>query len=277
MGVWDSPSRLTRRPDGWDAGGASRRDRTVQVVGADRIRFGSGASSQASYLGHVGADAWFAESISEAPDAVPSREARLSETEQELVARGIALTQWHRGARHCEQCGAETVPEHRGASRRCPACGAQSFPRTDPAVIVAVLDPDDRLLLAHQPSWPRGRVSVLAGFVEAGESAEQACHREIYEEAGVRLRGLRFFATQPWPYPRSLMLAFFASAADDQVCADGVELSWARFFSREEANQAIAGGQILLPNPVSVAHRMISGWLSGVITVDSVRSGQQPQ
>lgn len=277
MGVWDSPSRLTRRPDGWEAAEAPRQGRIVQVAGADRIRFGSGASEQASYLGHVGAEAWFAESVPEAVDAVPSREASLTETEQELVARGLALTHWHLQARHCEGCGAPTAPERLGASRRCPACGAQSFPRTDPAVIVAVLDDSDRLLLAHQPSWPPGRVSVLAGFVEAGESAEQACYREIYEEAGVRLRELRFFATQPWPYPRSLMLAFFASADGSRVRADGLELSWARFFSRQEAADAIAAGRIVLPNPVSVAHRMIQAWLSAAVSVDSVRGQAQPQ
>lgn len=272
MGTWDEPSRLIRREPDKDGGG-----HTVEVRAPDQIRFVAKVSAQGHYLGHLDGQPWFAEAVTELSEPIPSREADLSDPQRELAARALALTQWHTDAQFCERCGCRTEPADNGAFRTCPGCRSQFFPRTDPAVIVAVLDDQDRLLLAHQPSWTPGRISVLAGFVEAGESAEQACHREVSEEAGVSLSCLSFFATQPWPYPRSLMLAFFARSPDSILRVDGRELAWARFYSRTELMTEIDTGSVSLPGAVSVAHRMITAWLTGEMTVAQMRDSGSDQ
>lgn len=199
-------------------------------------------------------------------DAVSGRSARLLDLDPvsaELVMMAVALIEWHGSAPLCQRCGAETECVGGGAWRTCSQCGAQVFPRQDPAIIVAVTDPDDRLLLAHAAPWPEGRVSVLAGFVEAGESAEQACHREIAEEVGARLSSLTYAGSQPWPFPRSLMLGFHARAVNGQVDVDGVEIGWARYFTRAELADALATGEVTLPGPASIASALIDTWRSG--------------
>ncbi|WP_232547696.1 NAD(+) diphosphatase [Propioniciclava soli] len=187
----------------------------------------------------------------------------LDETLTDVAVTGVALVNWHRVAPYCGQCGALTEVHDGGHLRWCPTCERQRFPRTDPAVIVAVLDPDDRLLLAHQNVWEATRVSILAGFVEAGESLEQAVHREIAEEAGLRLTALRYVGSQPWPFPRSVMLGFVAHTADARIRVDGVEIAWARFYARDELEAAVASGDITLPTSASIASRIITAWREG--------------
>lgn len=186
-------------------------------------------------------------------DAVPD------ERVAELFA-AVALVNWHDSAGYCANCGGPTVPESAGRSRRCAGCGQQTFPRLDPAAIVAVTDDDDRLLLGRQPSWGPGRMSVLAGFVEAGESPEQAARREVLEEVGVELGQVAYFGSQPWPFPRSLMLAFTATARSVSLDLDGQEIEQADWFSRRELAGLVDGGAVILPSRHSVARRLIEAW-----------------
>jgi NAD+ diphosphatase len=148
-----------------------------------------------------------------------------------------------------------------GHVRRCPACDADHYPRTDPAVIVLVTDDDDRALLGRQASWPAGRFSTLAGFVEPGESLEAAVLREVREESGVVVDTVEYVASQPWPFPASLMLGYFARAATQPAAADGVELAEAAWFTRDALRAALASGEVGLPPATSISRRLIDAWL----------------
>ncbi len=189
------------------------------------------------------------------------RDVTLSEDDVQVAMAALALAEWHETYPVCLRCGAPTRPERAGASRRCIECGTQVFPRIDPAVIVAVTDHDDRLLLTHSPHWPGNRVSVQAGFVEAGESAEQAVYREVKEETGLAVEELSFVSSQPWPFPRSLMLGFTARADAAALKLDPNELAWGAFYTRDEMRAAVADGRLSLPGPVSLAIALIRGWL----------------
>ncbi|MDR1450355.1 MAG: NAD(+) diphosphatase [Propionibacteriaceae bacterium] len=187
----------------------------------------------------------------------------LPTAEAEAAVSAVALANWHRLEGFCPACGAATAIAAAGAWRWCASCQRELFPRTDPAVIVAVVDEADRLLLAHQAVWGANRYSVLAGFVEAGESLEQAVRREVAEEVGVRLGAIRYVASQPWPMPRSLMLGFTARAVSDRLVPDGEEIASARWFERSEMPAAVDSGAVQLPGPSSIAFRLISSWLAG--------------
>ncbi len=148
-----------------------------------------------------------------------------------------------------------------GYLRRCPNCGASHHPRTDPVVIMLVVD-RDRVLLGRQASWPQRRYSALAGFVEPGESLEEAVAREVAEESGVEVRDVRYIASQPWPFPASLMLGFIAEWAGGTPAVRDDELEDVRWFTREEVREAAAErGPLLLPAPVAIARRLLDVWL----------------
>ena len=183
----------------------------------------------------------------------------LSDVERDVAAAATALVRWHQMEPQCPRCGGPTGVVDGGYARHCERCDEQHFPRTDPAVIVAVVDADDRLLLGRQASWGH-RVSVLAGFVEAGESLEQTIHREISEEVDVTLDRIRYFGSQPWSFPRSLMTGFFARASSTAVCVDADEIAWAGWFTRDELTAQLEAGTIGLPGPSSIAHRLITTW-----------------
>ncbi len=204
-------------------------------------------------------------------DQAPGSEARpvslreagplLSDRDAGLMTHAVALGNWHAVHRHCPRCGAVTVPELAGHARRCVADGSEHFPRIDPAVIMLVTDPDDRCLLARNAMWPERRVSILAGFVEPGESAEQAVAREVHEETAITVGEVRYVGSQPWPMPHSLMLGFRAQATGGlDIRVDSEEIAEARWFSRDELRASIANGDIRLPPPVSIAHRIIESW-----------------
>lgn len=180
-----------------------------------------------------------------------------------LLTAAVALANWHASHAHCPRCGAGSAPELAGWARRCPACANQAFPRTDPAVIVLVLDDDDRLLLGSNVLWPEGRYSLLAGFVEAGESLESAVCREIAEESGVRVEDPRYLGSQPWPFPRSMMLGFSARVAagvdPNALRPDGDEIVDLRWFTREQLRAET--GTLLLPGTTSIARHLIDLWL----------------
>ena len=190
--------------------------------------------------------------------------AGLAQAEGGLLAYAAALLNWHRRHGFCSVCGAASEVREAGLLRQCPQCGAEHHPRTDPVVIMLVVDDErDRVLLGRQPSWPPGRYSALAGFVEPGESLEDAVAREVFEESGVEVMGARYVSSQPWPFPSSLMLGFCATyVAGEPVAADG-ELEDARWFTRAElSDAAVERGAFLLPPPLAIARRLIDGWLA---------------
>jgi NAD+ diphosphatase len=185
----------------------------------------------------------------------------LSDRDAGLMTEAVALANWHSTHGHCPRDGAVTEPVLAGHARRCVTDGSDHFPRLDPAVIMLVTDPDDRCLLARNAMWPERRVSILAGFVEPGESAEQAVAREVHEETGIVVGGARYVGSQPWPMPHSLMLGFRARATGSlEITVDSDEIAEARWFSRDELRACIASGEIRLPPPVSIAHRIIESW-----------------
>lgn len=189
--------------------------------------------------------------------------ARLGPEDTELLIEALALGGWLRDAPFCPRCGGETELRQAGWSRRCLVCGREHFPRTDPAVIVAVESSDgERLLLGANANWGGRMYSCFAGFTEAGESLESTVHRELEEESGVRLASLRYVSSQPWPFPRSLMLGFRAVALDDHVLRpDGEEIIDVRWFTRDEIGSALAGdGPVGLPGPASIARALILEW-----------------
>lgn len=186
--------------------------------------------------------------------------AALHDLDTALWLQSLALLNWHDGHGFCSFCGAKTVVEQAGWSRRCLGCSRQVFPRTDPAVIVAVTDSAERILLGSQTSWEPNRWSILAGFVEAGEDLESAARREVFEESGVRLSELSFVRSQPWPFPQSLMFGFEAKAVEgDALRPDGTEISALRWFSRAELLEERAN--LLLPGHASIARKLIERWL----------------
>ncbi len=181
----------------------------------------------------------------------------LPATEASLLAYARALNLWRANHRFCSRCGTANQATRAGHARLCPSCGFQSFPRLDPAVIVLVHD-GVRALLGRQASWPAGRYSTIAGFVEPGESLEDAVRREVYEETGVTTHGVAYHSSQPWPFPSSLMLGFVALATHAQpVMRDG-ELEDARWFSREELRR----GVVSLPPREAISLRLIEHWLN---------------
>lgn len=177
-----------------------------------------------------------------------------------LATMAVALDEWHTRHPRCPRCGAPTVPAQAGWIRVCTADGSEHYPRTDPAIIVAVVDDDDRILLGHNAAWPPGRFSTLAGFVEAGESAEHAVSREVAEETAVLVDRVDYRGSQPWPFPASLMLAYRGHAATTEVRVDGAEVTVARWFTRDELAAATRDGDVLLPMRTSVAYALITDW-----------------
>ncbi|HUA88645.1 MAG TPA: NAD(+) diphosphatase [Steroidobacteraceae bacterium] len=182
----------------------------------------------------------------------------LDGSEAALLAYARALGHWRARHRFCGACAAPTVPTHAGHCLKCTRCGTEFFPRIDPAIIVLVSD-GERALLGRQPSWPPRRYSTIAGFVEPGESLEDAVAREVLEETGVAVREVRYHSSQPWPFPSSLMLGFLASAAPGSAVRVGGELEDARWLTREQ----VTSGEILPPPPQSISWRLVESWLKG--------------
>ena len=213
------------------------------------------------YVDHHAPDSW--RHLRSVGAALTARDAGL------LVA-AVALTNWHDTHTRCPRCGEKTYVSESGWTRTCPRDASVHFPRTDPAVIMLVTDHVDRALLAQQVRWQPGWMSVLAGFVESGESAEAAVVREVFEEVGVQVdpRSLQYWGSQPWPFPNSLMLGYHVHAAPPEqqsglieLSVDGDEIAHAQWFSRTELIAASGSGEIHLPPPVSIAHRLITTWL----------------
>ncbi|WP_343519606.1 NAD(+) diphosphatase [Sphingomonas sp.] len=182
-----------------------------------------------------------------------------------LYACARSLVDWHQRHGFCPACGTPTELFRAGWARRCPACAAEHFPRTDPVVIM-LAEHGGRVLLGRGPAWPPGRYSALAGFVEVGESIEEAVARETLEEAGVVVSNVRYVASQPWPFPSSLMIACVADAEDDGLTLDTHELEDAFWATRDEVRAALdgeAGARFGAPPPYAIAHTLLRAWLGG--------------
>lgn len=268
----DDPAALARL---WATGKVLLVDDEGQTpVDANRVLLaGDGAdldqaSVQAIFLGLRGDQGWFAARTDAADtDAAPRIDLRAAAGlwpafEASLFAQARAVLHWQGRHRHCSVCGGALDFLRGGWLGRCRACAAEHYPRTDPAVIVAISD-GERLLLGRQATWPPRRYSTLAGFVEPGESLEQTVVREVLEESGVRVRSSRYLASQPWPFPGSLMLGFVAEAEPDEPRASD-ELEDVRWFTREEVGAAMRpapGDEGLLLSPsISISRWLIEHW-----------------
>ena len=236
-------------------------------------------SREAVYLGSVDDTPYFACDVTDMlpdTDVKPAgtplmRPIRLwahewSANESQLAVMAVAIHNWIRAVQYCSRCGEQLAIHPSGWQSQCEN-GHQHFPRTDPACIMAIRDDDDRLLLAHNPLWSAKRYSVLAGFVEAGESAENAVKRESFEEAHVVVDRVEYFGTQPWPFPRSLMIAYKAwthTSAED-IHIDGIEMADARFFTRDQLIDELRRGKLTLPSRESIALALIEDWLGASV------------
>ena len=192
-------------------------------------------------------------------DEVPAEEVALYGTARSLV-------HWHARHRFCSVCGGATLPAKAGWARRCAACNAEHFPRTDPVVIM-LAEHDGRVLLGRQHSWPQGRYSALAGFVEPGETIEEAVARELHEEAGIRVHSVRYVMSQPWPFPSSLMIACVCTAQDDALTLDETEIEHAFWCDAAGVRAAMAeqpDAPFLAPPQMAVAWHLLDHWLAGV-------------
>lgn len=191
----------------------------------------------------------------------------LSEKDAYLANVATALNQWHASHQHCGFCGAETYAKDSGFVRLCsnPDCAKEHFPRTDPAIIVAITHTDksgaEKILLGRQAQWPEKRYSVIAGFVEPGESLEQAVKREALEEVGLEVKQVTYQASQPWPFPQSVMLGFNAQATSSEIHLKDQELETADWFERETLLELVKNEQLILPFKYSISRSLIENWL----------------
>lgn len=179
-----------------------------------------------------------------------------------VAAQARHIVDWHSRHGHCPGCGAATQVRDGGWSRFCTDCSTEHFPRTDPVVIMLVTD-GERCLLGRQPGWPGNMYSALAGFVEGGEMLEEAVAREVGEEAGISVKDVRYVASQPWPFPASLMMGCRATATSTEIELDSHELESADWFSRDEARAALAGptDRLMVPPPMAIAHVLLRRWV----------------
>jgi NAD+ diphosphatase len=261
-----------RRDDGWVAEQRADPAARAVVAGPDGVHVQDGrlalvpleraAAAEPLLLGlDERGPVFAAEAANGALMGLREAAATLPREDGGLAAYAAALLNWHRRHRFCANCGAATEIREAGHVRACPRCGAEHHPRTDPVVIMLVLRGDE-VLLGRQARWPPGRYSALAGFVEPGESLEEAVAREVREEARVEVGPPRYVSSQPWPFPASLMLGFVAPWVSGEPRIGDEELEDVRWFGREEVEAAVAGrGALRLPPPLAIARRLVDGWL----------------
>lgn len=187
----------------------------------------------------------------------------LTSRDAELAATGKAVFGWHDSHKFCSKCGEKSEMSQGGWQRKCPACNASHFPRTDPVVIMLITQ-GNRVLMGRSPGWPEGMYSLLAGFVEPGETLEAAVRREVFEESGIEVGSVSYLASQPWPFPASLMFGCEGEALSDRITIDPVEIEDALWVSREEMMQIFAGDhpKILPARKGAIAHFLLENWLA---------------
>ncbi len=239
-----------------------------------------GASQLDFYLGKAGATAlaaWVPRDKDEARlsvedarwvslrDAISALTVSGAHLDRELATTAVALAAWHAGHQFCGLCGQKTTVRKAGWVRWCSTDDKEFYPRTDPAVIVAITDPDDRIFMAHAAHWTIKRFSHVAGYVEPGESLEQAVHREVAEEVGMTLESLRYIGSQPWPFPASLMVGFVARCTDPRYTLDDEEITQAMWVSRDELPGLIASGDLVPAPHGSIARRMLEDWFGAPV------------
>ena len=210
---------------------------------------------------------WFASSTESQENLMDLRSLAvaglLPQGELAILAQARSLLHWHERHGFCANCGAQTEMRDAGYRRHCKTCATDHFPRTDPVIIIAVRH-GNRMLLGRQNSWPEGMYSTLAGFMEPGETIEEAARREVFEEAGVRVGDIRFHANQPWPFPSSLMIGLIGEALTDDIVIDPKELETARWFDRDEVQSMLEGTHaqgLKAALPLAIAHHLIRACL----------------
>ncbi len=231
-------------------------------VAADRARLGiylGQDRGQAAHVAVVGDPA----PDGDVPDLRTMRQvgADLGDHDAAMFTTALALANWHRAHQFCPRCGAPTEPVQAGWLRRCTLDGSDHYPRTDVAVIMSVVDEDDRLLMARGAGWAEGRFSVLAGFLEPGEALAAAVAREVFEEVGLAVTDVEYLGDQPWPFPSSLMVGFSARATAAPLRLQEAEIAEARWFTREQVRSAVADGSLGVSPRLSIARRIVEHWL----------------
>nr|TFG54213.1 MAG: NAD(+) diphosphatase [Hyphomicrobiales bacterium] len=241
------------------------------------------AATQEVFLGLDGESPYFAADISvlEYPIATLKTDSRYREShfrdaraalevlpigQTAILGQAKALLDWHARHRFCSVCGSATISLDGGYRRECPSCKAGHFPRTDPAAIMLVIDGDRCLLARNKRFGVAHNHSALAGFVEPGESIEECVRREVFEEVGIRVGNVLYVASQPWPFPSSMMIGCFAEAISDKIQVDGSEIVSARWFEKETVKKMLAGSEIdgvRLPRPIAIAFHLIKAWVEG--------------
>jgi NAD+ diphosphatase len=222
----------------------------------------------AIYLGEdPKGQSWFAREIEPSESLIPIRslmiEGGLTQERLSILAQARSILHWHSSHGFCAKCGAQSLMADAGYKRVCPACKAEHFPRTDPVVIMAVRH-SDQILLGRQASWPPNMFSALAGFMEPGETIEQAVAREVLEEAGIEVGAVSYVTTQPWPFPSSLMIGMIAEALTTEIKLDPAELEDARWFTRSDLEKMLAGTHpegLYASRPQAIAHAVVTAAL----------------
>jgi len=229
------------------------------------------------YLGDEGDTSYFAIDLDRATDPenegplaglgkfVDLRQAamEIDARDAAILAQGKSMIDWHQRHGFCAVCGSGTSFEDGGYRRLCAGCGAEHFPRTDP-VVISLAVRDDECLLGRGPQWPKGMFSALAGFLEPGETIEEAVQREIMEETSVRIGAVKYVQSQPWPFPSSLMIGCIGGAETKDVKVDEVEIAEARWFTRDQIRAALKGegdGSFMIPPPMAIAHQLLRAWV----------------
>jgi NAD+ diphosphatase len=260
--AWADPAtRVVRLRDGAAAvsGDPPRLDLDARPEGPEDSRFLLGVDEDgiAYFAAPVGGD-----DVGSSSTYAGLRDvgAHLDARDAGLLVHAVSLANWHATHTHCPRCGGPTRPENAGHTRRCDADGSEHHPRTDPAVIMLVVDDEDRLLLGRQAGWPERRFSTLAGFVEPGESLEAAVRREVGEEVGLRIGAVRYLASQPWPFPSSLMLGFTAHAETVDVVRHDGEIAETRWYTRDGMRADIRSGELLVSPSISISRRLVEHW-----------------
>jgi len=268
--LWKLQPLLTGPPDGTDG--------TLCLLNLEESEAVGPKDANEVFLGLDGDAGFFARDISALEDQVSNlplsthfHDARsalelLNVPESGILGQAKALLDWHARHRFCSACGAETKSVDSGYRRECPSCGASHFPRTDPAVIMLVIRGERCLLARNKRFAATHNHSALAGFVEPGESIEETVRREVFEEVGIRIGKVSYVASQPWPFPSSMMIGCFAEAETEEIQVDGVEIISARWFDKQLVLRMLAGDEIdgvRLPRPVAIAFHLIKSWAEG--------------